>query len=162
MEYGDDGQEEIELNYGDEMNHINYDLESQLIRPISKKDLHNVFNQYKMKVAEDDDYPSINQQLKRDIKPTYQRLYEDATRGRAPLSKKYVEEVDHHFNRGGLSRKISKSNILADKSTKYLREGYGSEIDLNRDKSENIFEARKYLRRVIVTFRGLKKEKLWK
>ena len=34
-------------------------------------------------------------------------------------------------------------------------------INNNNDPSVPIFEARKYLKSVIVTFKGLKKEKLW-
>ncbi len=53
------------------------------MRPISKKDLHDVFSHYKMQVAEDEDEPIYSsEKLKREMKPTYKRLYEDASKGK--------------------------------------------------------------------------------
>lgn len=77
-----------------------------------------MFKQYKQEVVNDNDPFHHRKHLKRDIKPTYKRLYEDASKPKQNGSpnKKYSEDnVDHHFNRGGLSRNVSQSNILAER-----------------------------------------------
>ena len=42
------------------------------------------------------------------------------------------------------------------------KEDFEADVDSKEDIVIPIYEARKYLKRVIVTFKGLKREKLWK
>jgi hypothetical protein len=79
-----------------------------------------MFMQYKQEVVNDDDPFNQNKHLKRDIKPTYKRLYEDASKKKNSnnnSNKKFVEDtVEHHFNRGGLSRNVSQTSILGERN----------------------------------------------
>jgi hypothetical protein len=94
--------------------------------------------------------------------PTYKRLYDDAKRKRG--NKRYAEDkVEHVFNRGGLSKNMSTASLDSKGLLPYAMKKDDFEADVDsKEEVIPIYEARKYLKRVIVTFKGLKTEKLWK
>ena len=64
------------------------------------------------------------------------------------------------MSKGALNRKMSNSSFLELYSRRSPRSQDMNEGEDNE--SEPIFEARKYLRRVIVTFKGIKSEPMWR
>ena len=121
-----------------------------LLRPISKRDLFEAFNGYRMLVGADEDKVD-----------TLRRLYGNNKRSQNNMST--LRGSSSHSQH----RDFSSTNLLKER-------GYESLIPAdeipkpsppianpNYDYSQPLYEARKYLKQVIVTFKGLKKEKLW-
>jgi len=85
---------------GDPQKQVFYEQnESDLLRPMSKKNLHVALSDYKNSLVEE---ILLTEKLQSDILPSHHRLYDDAKKRNLRIGKQ--SDPDHHFNKGGLSR----------------------------------------------------------